>query len=42
VARFQDRLRDIASQASPRTGFFFVLAFVLLLVWIVWAVVSGD
>lgn len=33
----QDRLREIASNASARTGFLFAFAFILLLVWIVLA-----
>jgi hypothetical protein len=37
VARLGDRLREIANQASPRTGLLFVLAFVLLVAWIVLA-----
>lgn len=33
----QDRLRELASNASPRTGFLFAFALVLLVVWIVLA-----
>jgi hypothetical protein len=43
VPGLQDRLREIAERASPRTGLLFVLAFVLLVVWIVLAAVGvGD
>jgi hypothetical protein len=37
VGGLQDRLRQIAERGSPRTGFLFALAFVLLVVWIVLA-----
>lgn len=37
MPRFQDWLRGIAANASPRTGFLFAFAFVLLLVWIILA-----
>jgi predicted nucleic acid-binding Zn ribbon protein len=43
VAGLQDRLREIAERASPRTGLLFALAFVLLVVWIVLAAFGvGD
>lgn len=43
MPRLQDRLREIAQRASPRTGLLFSLAFVLLVVWIVLAALGiGD
>ncbi len=39
----QERLREIAERASPRTGLLFVLAFVFLVLWIVLAAFGvGD
>jgi hypothetical protein len=34
VPELGERLREIANRASPRTGFLFALAAVLLVVWI--------
>jgi hypothetical protein len=35
VGEFQNRLREVAERTSPRTGLLFLLACVLLTVWII-------